>query len=178
VTGPGSATRSCGAAHAPWSGLDWEAKLSHLKNLHTRLAAVDLDAAQLAGEAAHDLVEALLRSLAAEVRGSGLAPPEVAMALVAYLQAATAERLGSDQWMPIVTLAGPPRPPDGVTSPSRCTPPPTAPALSRTAWPGNAWSSPASHHPAVTSAQSSRPAGPAMPRHPGYPGSSGRVVVH
>ena len=32
------------------------------------------------------------------------------MALVAYLQAATAERLGSDRWMPIVTLAGPPWP--------------------------------------------------------------------
>jgi hypothetical protein len=110
VTGPGSATRSCGAAHAPWSGLDWEAKLSHLKNLHTRLAAVDLDAAQLAGEAAHDLVEALLRSLAAEVRGSGLAPRRGRHGLVAYLQAATAERLGSDQWMPIVTLAGPPWP--------------------------------------------------------------------
>jgi hypothetical protein len=62
-------------SHAPWSGLDWEAKLSHLKDLHTRLAAVDLDAAQLAGEAAHDLVEALLRLLAAELRGSGLATP-------------------------------------------------------------------------------------------------------
>ena len=51
------------------------------------------------------------------------------MALVAYLQAATAERLGSDRWMPIVTLAGPPWPPDGATSPSRCSPPPTAPGL-------------------------------------------------
>jgi hypothetical protein len=55
------------------SGL--EAKLSHLKDLHARLAAVDLDAAQLAGEAAHDLIEALLRSLAAELRGSGVATP-------------------------------------------------------------------------------------------------------
>jgi hypothetical protein len=100
------------------------------------------------------------------------------MALVAYLQAATAERLGFDRWMAIVTLAGPPWPPDGATSPSRCSPPPTAPAFSTTAWPGNTWSSPASYHPAVTSAQSSRPAGPAMPRHPGHPGSAGRVVVH
>ena len=41
----------------------------------------------------------------------------------------TAERLGSDRWMPIVTLAGPPWPPDGATSPSRCSPPPTAPGL-------------------------------------------------
>lgn len=62
-----------------------------------------------------DLVEALLWSLAAELRGHRLGyPAEVAMALVAYLQAATgrldrlvatAERLGSDQWMPIVALA-------------------------------------------------------------------------
>src|SRR5512133_4235347 len=51
-------------------------------------------------------------------------------------------------------------------------------AVSRTAWLGDTWSSPASHHPAVTSAQSSKPAGPAMPRHPGHPGSVGRVVVH
>jgi hypothetical protein len=72
------------------------------------------------------------------------------MALVAYLQAATAERLGSDRWMPIVTLAGPPWPPDGATSPSRCSPPPTTPAFSRHAWPGDTCSSPASHHPAVT----------------------------
>jgi hypothetical protein len=35
-------------------GLDWEAKLSHLEDLRTRLAAADLDAAELAGEAAHD----------------------------------------------------------------------------------------------------------------------------
>jgi hypothetical protein len=65
--------RSCGAAHAPWSGLDrtGEAKLSHLEDLHARLAAVDLDAGQLAGEATRDLVEALLWSLAAELRGSG-----------------------------------------------------------------------------------------------------------
>jgi hypothetical protein len=75
VTGPGSATRLCGAAHAPWSGLDREAKLSHLEDLHARLAAVDQDAGQLAGEATHDLVEALLWSLAAELRGSGLATP-------------------------------------------------------------------------------------------------------
>jgi hypothetical protein len=59
-------------SHAPWSGLDWEAKLSHLEDVHARLAAVDLDAAQLAGEAAHDLVAALLWSLAAELQGSGL----------------------------------------------------------------------------------------------------------
>jgi len=72
------------------------------------------------------------------------------MALVAYLQAATAERLGSDRWMPIVTLAGPPWPQDGATSPSRCSPPPTTPAFSRHAWPGDTCSSPASHHPAVT----------------------------
>jgi hypothetical protein len=62
-----------------------------------------------------DLVEALLWSLAAELRGHRLGyPAEVAMALVAYLQAATgrldrlvatAERLGSDQWMPVVALA-------------------------------------------------------------------------
>jgi hypothetical protein len=56
------------------SGPDWEAKLSHLQDLHARLAAVDLDAGQFAGEA-HDLVEALLWSLAAELRGSGLATP-------------------------------------------------------------------------------------------------------
>jgi hypothetical protein len=58
-----------------WSGLDREAKLSHLEDLHARLAAVDQDAGQLAGEATHDLVEALLWSLAAELRGSGLATP-------------------------------------------------------------------------------------------------------
>ena len=87
VTGPGSATRSCGAAHAPWSGLDWEAKLSHLQDLHARLAAVDPDAGQLAGEDTHDLVAALLWSLAAELRGSAGYPAEIAMALVAYLQA-------------------------------------------------------------------------------------------
>jgi hypothetical protein len=62
-----------------------------------------------------DLVEALLWSLAAELRGHRLGyPAEVAVALVAYLQAATgrldrlvatAERLGSDQWMPVVALA-------------------------------------------------------------------------
>ncbi len=62
-----------------------------------------------------DLVEALLWSLAAELRGHRLGyQAEVAMALVAYLHAATgrldrlvaaAERLGSDQWMPIVALA-------------------------------------------------------------------------
>jgi hypothetical protein len=62
-----------------------------------------------------DLVETLLWSLAAELQGHRLGyPAEVAMALVAYLQAATgrlgrlvptAERLGSDQWMPIVALA-------------------------------------------------------------------------
>lgn len=207
-------------------GLDWEAKLSHLEDLRARLAAADLDAAELASEAAHDkkvvararrkvldqplqggrdlspamratprerlwcramhghwdrfpvspagahdefaetvkrvrargrgawgivqvyftdlcelcvwenhgllyqretapfasvavehrdLVEALLWSLATELRGHRLGyPAEVAMALVAYLQAATgrldrlvatAERLGSDQWMPVVALA-------------------------------------------------------------------------
>jgi hypothetical protein len=63
----------------------------------------------------HDLVERLLRSLAAELEGHRLSyQSEVAMGLVAYLQAATArldrlvataERLGSDQWMPIVALA-------------------------------------------------------------------------
>jgi hypothetical protein len=63
----------------------------------------------------HDLVERLLWSLAAELGGHRLGyRAEVAMGLVAYLQAATArldrlvataERLGSDQWMPIVTLA-------------------------------------------------------------------------
>lgn len=69
VTGPGSATRSCGTAHAPLvrSGPDWEAKLSHLEDLHARLAAVNQDAGQLAGEATRDLVEALLWSLAAEL---------------------------------------------------------------------------------------------------------------
>lgn len=46
-----------------------------LEDLHVRLAAVDQDAGQLAGEATHDLVEALLWSLAAELRGSGLATP-------------------------------------------------------------------------------------------------------
>jgi hypothetical protein len=63
----------------------------------------------------HELVERLLWSLAAELEGHRLRyQAEVAMGLVAYLQAATArldrlvataERLGSDQWMPIVTLA-------------------------------------------------------------------------
>jgi hypothetical protein len=61
------------------------------------------------------------------------------MALVAYLQAATAERLGSDRWMPIVTLAGRYLQLTGQPPPRR--------------------------HPA----QSSRPAGPAMPRHLGHP---------
>jgi hypothetical protein len=56
------------------SGPDWKAKLSHLQDLHAPLAAVDLDAGQFAGEAAHDLVEALLWSLAAELRGSGWLP--------------------------------------------------------------------------------------------------------
>jgi hypothetical protein len=103
-----------------------------------------------AGEAAHDLVAALLWSLAAELQGSGLLSRRGRHGLVAYLQAATAERLGSDRWMPIVTLAGPPgrrtaRPrPRGV---GRRQPPP---AFSRTAWPGDTCSSPASHHPAVT----------------------------
>jgi hypothetical protein len=63
-----------------------------------------------AGEAAHDLVAALLWSLAAELQGSGLLSRRGRQALVAYLEAATAERLGSDRWMPIVTLAGPPWP--------------------------------------------------------------------
>jgi hypothetical protein len=63
----------------------------------------------------HDLVERLLWSLAAELEEHRLGyQAEVAMGLVAYLQAATArldrlvvtaERLGSDQWMPIVGLA-------------------------------------------------------------------------
>jgi hypothetical protein len=63
----------------------------------------------------HDLVERLLWSLAAELARHRLGyQAEVAMGLVAYLQAATArldrlvataERLGSDQWMPIVALA-------------------------------------------------------------------------
>jgi hypothetical protein len=89
------------------------------------------------------------------------------MALVAYLQAATAERLGSDRWMPIVTLAGPPWPPDGVTSPSRSTPPTARPSAGL---PGRACLELTSQPPAaVTSAQSSRPAGPAMPRHLGHP---------
>jgi hypothetical protein len=35
-------------------GLDWEAKLSRLEDLRARLAAADLGAAELAGEAAHD----------------------------------------------------------------------------------------------------------------------------
>lgn len=59
-----------------------------------RLAVAELDAAALAGEAVHDKnvvararrkVEALLWSLAAELRGHRLGyPAEVAMALVAY----------------------------------------------------------------------------------------------
>jgi hypothetical protein len=63
----------------------------------------------------HDLVERLLWSLAAELEGHRLGhQAEVAMGLVAYLQAgttrldrlvATAKRLGSDQWLPIVALA-------------------------------------------------------------------------
>jgi hypothetical protein len=62
-----------------------------------------------------ELVERLLWSLAAELGGHRLGyQAEVAMGLVAYLQAATArldrlvttaERLGSDQWPPIVALA-------------------------------------------------------------------------
>jgi hypothetical protein len=90
---------------------------------------------------ARDLVEALLWSLAAELRRHRLGhPAEVAMALVAYLQAATgrldrlvatAERLGSDQWMPVVALARPSWPPGGATSRSRCSPPPTTPDSSR-----------------------------------------------
>ena len=68
------------------------------------------------------------------------------MALVAYLQAATAERLGSDRWMPIVTLAGPPWPPDGATSPSSVRRRQPPPAFSRTAWPAI----PAAHRPATT----------------------------
>jgi hypothetical protein len=63
----------------------------------------------------HDLVERLLWGLADELQGHRLGyQAEVATGLVAYLQAATArldrlvataERLGSDQWMPIVALA-------------------------------------------------------------------------
>jgi hypothetical protein len=63
----------------------------------------------------HDLVERLLWALADELEGHRLGyQAEVAMGLVAHLQAATArldrlvataERLGSDQWMPIVALA-------------------------------------------------------------------------
>jgi hypothetical protein len=63
----------------------------------------------------HDLVERLLWSLADELEGHRLGyQVEVATGLVAYLQVAsarldglvaTAERLGSDQWMPIVALA-------------------------------------------------------------------------
>jgi hypothetical protein len=63
----------------------------------------------------HELVERLLWSLAGELARHRLGyQAEVAMGLVAYLQAATArldrlvataERLGSDQWMPIVALA-------------------------------------------------------------------------
>jgi hypothetical protein len=63
----------------------------------------------------HDLVERLLWALADELEGHRLGyQAEVATGLVAYLQAAsarlgrlvaTAERLGSDQWMPIVVLA-------------------------------------------------------------------------
>jgi hypothetical protein len=63
----------------------------------------------------HELVERLLWSLAAELGGHRLGyQAEVAVGLVAYLQAATArldrlvataERLGSDQWLPIVALA-------------------------------------------------------------------------
>jgi hypothetical protein len=67
------------------------------------------------GDEHQELVERLLWSLAAELEGHRLGyQAEVAVGLVAYLQAATArldrlvataERLGSDQWMPIVTLA-------------------------------------------------------------------------
>lgn len=63
----------------------------------------------------YDLVEGLLWSLAAELEGHRLGyQAEVAIGLVAYLQAATArldrlvataERLGSEQWLPIVALA-------------------------------------------------------------------------
>jgi hypothetical protein len=63
----------------------------------------------------HGLVERLPWSLAAELEGHRLGyQAEVAIGLVAYLQAATArldrlvataDRLGSDQWTPIVALA-------------------------------------------------------------------------
>ena len=83
------------------------------------------------------------------------------MALVAYLQAATAERLGSDRWMPIVTLAGPPWPPDGATSPSSCSPPPTTPGLQQNCLAGRYLQLTGPPPPRRPSAQSSRPA---MPR--------------
>ena len=85
---------------------DWEAKLSHLEDLHARLAAVDRAAGQLADEATHDLVEALLWSRAAELRGSGLAAPPRSPWPWWPTCRAHAERLGSDRWMSIVTLAG------------------------------------------------------------------------
>jgi hypothetical protein len=149
VTGPGPATRSCGAAHAPWSGLDWEAKLSHLEDLCT-----------------HGLPPSIRMPASSRLR-----PPTTwsrgccghwrpSCEAAAWLPrrgrhgpggppaGPTAERLGLRPVDAIVTLARPPWPPDGATSPSRCSPPPTAPpAFSRTAWPGDTWSSPASHHP-------------------------------
>jgi hypothetical protein len=85
ATRPGSATRSRGAAHAPWSGLDWEAKLSHLEDLHARLAAVDQDAGQLAGEPPTTWSRRCCDQWRPSCKAAGCYPAEVAMALVAYL---------------------------------------------------------------------------------------------
>jgi hypothetical protein len=83
------------------------------------------------------------------------------MALVAYLQAATgrldrlvatAERLGSDQWMPVVALAR-----TALAAERRDLALEVFAASNGTTLPRGARSSPASRHPTATSAQSARP---------------------
>jgi hypothetical protein len=124
----------------------------------------------------HELVERLLWSLAAELTGHRLGyQAEVAMGLVAHLQAATArldrlvataERLGSDQWMPIVTLAETALAAGRRDLARRSSPPPTGPAATRTTWRHAAWSSPASRRPATGSASSSSPRRPGIHARP------------
>jgi hypothetical protein len=109
-------------ARLPWqpSGIDAQVYFTDLCELcvwenHGLLYQRETAPFASVGVEHRDLVEALLWSLAAELQGHRLGyPAEVAMALVAYLQAATgrldrlvvtAERLGSEQWMPIVALA-------------------------------------------------------------------------
>lgn len=103
-----------------------------------------------AGEAAHDLVAALLWSLAAELQGSGLLSRRGRHGPGGLPAGRHRRAPGLRPVDAIVTLAGPPWPPDGSTSPSRCSPPPTTPGLQQNCLAGDTCSSPASHHPAVT----------------------------